>query len=93
MSCELNQNHVAAHLSTEGSDSCTSGSLVSEAECLASAQSALPSDASQGRTSLISGSWGFVPFGCSVQSSGDWVSDIGVPYYLCDLFCSGSLQH
>jgi len=44
------------------------GSPVSQAECLDAAQSLLGSGQNQGRTSLVSGSWGWVPPGCSVQS-------------------------
>jgi len=60
-----------------GSNTCP-GSDVSEADCLAATQSVLPSGQRQGRTHLSSGSWGWVPPGCSMQThvtmgiQGDW---------------------
>jgi len=48
-------------------NSCPS-TAVSEADCLAAAQSLLASGQIQGRTNLVAGSWGWVPPGCSVQS-------------------------
>ena len=48
-------------------NSCPS-SGVSESACLAAVQSLLGSDQYQGRSSLVAGSWGWVPPGCSVQS-------------------------
>lgn len=48
-------------------NSCPS-TAVSEADCLVAAQSLLASGQIQGRTHLVTGSWGWVPPGCSVQS-------------------------
>jgi hypothetical protein len=47
---------------------------VSEASCLEEARKLLPAGTGQGRTTLISGSWGHVPPGCSIQSGGDWAA-------------------
>merc|ERR1719230_2409681 len=47
---------------------------VDEAGCLAAVQALLPTGATQGRTTLVAGSWGWVPPGCSVQSGGDWAA-------------------
>jgi deleted-in-malignant-brain-tumors protein 1 len=63
-----------------GSGNTCPTSDVSEAECLAAVQSLLPAGTSQGRTTLVAGSWGWVPPGCSVQShfthgrDGDWAA-------------------
>jgi len=60
-------------------DACPT-SDVSEEECLAAVQSLLPVGQSQGRTNLVTGSWRWVPPGCSVQShftrgqNGDWAA-------------------
>jgi len=44
------------------------GSQVAEADCLVAVQSLLGAGQIQGRSSLVSGSWGWVPPGCSIQS-------------------------
>lgn len=59
-----------------GGNDCPTGD-VSEEDCLAASQSLLPEDERQGRTSLVAGSWGWVPPGCSMQThdthgSHDW---------------------
>jgi len=62
---------LAAHYNfgeAQTGNSCPHGSDVSEADCLAAAQSLLADGQTQGRTSLVAGSWGWVPPGCSVQS-------------------------
>jgi len=51
-----------------GGNTCPAGTDVSEADCLAAAQSLLASGQTQGRTNLVAGSWGWVPPGCSVQT-------------------------
>jgi len=48
-------------------NSCPS-TAVSEGDCLSAAQSLLASGQTQGRHTLVAGSWGWVPPGCSVQS-------------------------
>ena len=53
---------------TGGGNNCPAGDDVSEADCLAAAQSLLASGQVQGRTNLVAGSWGWVPPGCSVQT-------------------------
>merc|ERR1712070_264620 len=53
---------------TGGGNLCPAGDDVSEADGLAAAQSLSSSNQVQGRTSLVSGSWGWVPPGCSVQT-------------------------
>merc|ERR1719223_2518843 len=56
------------------------GSDVSEEDCLEAVQALLPVGQQQGRSVLQSGSWGWVPPGCSVQSArthgraGDWAA-------------------
>lgn len=50
-----------------GGNTCP-GSDVSEADCLAAAQSLLASGQVQGRSNLVAGSWGWVPPGCSIQT-------------------------
>merc|ERR1719223_752214 len=53
---------------------------VSEEDCLEAVQALLPVGQQQGRSVLQSGSWGWVPPGCSVQShwthgqAGDWAA-------------------
>jgi hypothetical protein len=67
------------HYGTPGGNTCPT-SDVGEAECLAAVQHLLPQGQPQGRTHLVSGSWGWVPPGCSVQShfthgqNGDWAA-------------------
>jgi len=48
-------------------NSCPS-TAVTEGDCLSAAQSLLASGQIQGRHTLVAGSWGWVPPGCSVQS-------------------------
>jgi hypothetical protein len=50
-----------------GGNTCVTGD-VSEDDCLAAAQGLLASGQTQGRTTLVAGSWGWVPPGCSVQT-------------------------
>jgi len=67
------------HYATPGTNGCPTTD-VSEAECLAAVQHLLPRGQVQGRTTLVAGSWGWVPPGCSVQShfthgvNGDWAA-------------------
>jgi len=69
------------HYGTSQGNTCPT-SDVGEAECLAAVQGLLPKGQAQGRTSLVAGSWGWVPPGCSVQSqtnlpnarNGDWAA-------------------
>jgi hypothetical protein len=62
-------------LGDQGSNSCgADGIPVPEEACDAAAKSVLPPDATQGRPTLVAGSWDHVPSGCSVQSDGDWAS-------------------
>jgi len=69
---KLQQAYVAG---TEGSDSCPGGAdAVVEGKCLEAVVSVLPAGATQGRKTLVAGSWGHVPPGCSMQSGGDWAA-------------------
>jgi len=71
--------HQAYHYGEPSGNTCPT-SDVSEQDCLGAVQLLLPKDQSQGRTSLVAGSWGWVPPGCSVQShfthgqNGDWAA-------------------
>jgi len=60
--------NVDYNLAQAGGGNTCPGSDVSEAECLAAAQSLLASGQNQGRTNLVAGSWGWVPPGCSIQT-------------------------
>jgi hypothetical protein len=51
-----------------------SQTVVDSSACLAIVQSLLPEGATQGRTTLVEGSWTHVPRACSVQSGGDWAA-------------------
>lgn len=62
------------YLGTKGFNACPSASAPTSAACLAAAQSVLPAGTTQGRTTLVTGSWAYVPPGCSVQSGGDWAA-------------------
>jgi uncharacterized protein (DUF1800 family)/uncharacterized protein (DUF1501 family) len=66
-------HQLVAHLEPEASNACSTES-VSEADCLEAVRSLLPEGQAQGRTGLAAGSWGQKPFGCSVQSGGDWAA-------------------
>jgi len=67
------------HFGEVATNSCPTDD-VSEANCLEAVHELLPDGVVQGRTSLVAGSWGWVPPGCSVQSdfthgrSGDWAA-------------------
>lgn len=66
-----------ASLASQGANECPAGSGLSspsEEQCLAAAHDLLPSFLSPGRDDLVSGSWGNVPPGCSVQTGGDWAA-------------------
>lgn len=56
------------NLAQAGGGNTCPGSDVSEADCLAAAQSLLASGQVQGRSNLVAGSWGWVPPGCSIQT-------------------------
>ena len=60
---------------TKGSNSCPGGADPAvEGKCLEGVLSALPAGKTQGRKTLVAGSWGHVPPGCSMQSGGDWAA-------------------
>jgi len=59
------------HLGQVRSNSCPSNN-VDEANCLAAVHELLPAGAVFGRSHLISGNWGWVPPGCSVQTVSGW---------------------
>lgn len=61
------------HYDVVGSTTCSTEG-VSEAACLAAVQHLLPEGIVQGRLQLVTGNWGWVPSGCSVQSGGDWAA-------------------
>lgn len=56
------------HHGASGSNSCGDSVSASESECLAAVQGLLRSGEVQVRTGLVTGSWGWVPPGCSVQA-------------------------
>jgi hypothetical protein len=77
---QINHRTTYQYATAVGSGNTCETADVSEEECLAAVQSLLPTGQAQGRTNLVSGSWGWVPPGCSVQShfthgqNGDWAA-------------------
>jgi len=68
-------NVLDFHLAPQGAKSCDKGSTPSEAACEEAAdQQAQIRGRAQGRQQLVAGSWGHVPYGCSLQSGGDWAA-------------------
>ena len=60
-------------LAQQGHAYCPAGSTsVSATDCLRTCQELLPAGVTQGRTRLISGNWGRLPLGCSMQTRGDY---------------------
>ena len=77
------------HLATEGANTCTTGSNPGQNDCLAAAQSALPSGTTQASTDLVVLMSNDLPPGCSVQSCCDaasWVSYLFVYDIVLELF-------
>jgi len=61
------------HLAPQGVTSCDVGSTPAEAACEAAADLQVEAlGRAQGRHHLVIGSWRHLPYGCSVQSLGDW---------------------
>ena len=69
------KTHTAA-IAKEATDrkAGAAGAAVSKAECLAAARTTLPQGKTMGRTSLVSGSWSWVPPGCSAKTTGDYAA-------------------
>lgn len=61
------------HLGGRGANTCQSQSA-SEADCLEAVQSVLPDGVSQTSKDLLTGTWGWVPPGCSTQSGNGWAA-------------------
>jgi len=59
---------VTTNFAQSGGGNTCPGTDVSEADCLGVVQGLLASGQNQGRATLVAGSWGWVPPGCSVQS-------------------------
>jgi len=64
---------ISYHLAQSGGNDCGDGASPTQSNCEAQAD-ALTGGHHQGRQSLVIGSWGHVPFGCSLQSGGDWAA-------------------
>jgi len=65
----------AFHLAPQGANSCNAGLSAREWTCEHAAdQQAQALGRAQGRQELIVGSWGHVPYGCSIKSAGDWAA-------------------